>query len=44
LQNHPGVFGRGAEDCEEGAEDPEDQGKDHQELSSCARIGIAVMF
>jgi hypothetical protein len=26
-QDHPGFFGRGAEDCEEGVEDPEDQGQ-----------------
>lgn len=35
-QDHSGIFGRGAEDCEEGVEDPKDQGQGLQELDAPA--------
>jgi hypothetical protein len=35
-QDHSGIFGRGAEDCEEGVEDPKDQGQGLQELDAVA--------
>lgn len=33
-EDHSGIFGWGAEDCEEGAQDPEDQGQGLQELNT----------
>jgi len=39
LQDHSGIFGRGAKDRKEGVEDPKDQGQGLQELDIIA-IGI----